>query len=88
MSYQNTTTNRIDKPIRDILKELMTTYGGISDEELKEKENDLKKKSFDINKHMVNIYNAGEDLQELATASSSPFSERQQVSLEVKLIKT
>ena len=66
----------------------MTTYGGISDVELEEGETELKEEIFDATKHMVEVYNAVEDLQELAAASVSRFSDSQEVSLGVKLIKS
>ena len=65
----------------------MTTYGAISDEELDEKEANLKTRIFDITQPMVHLYQAVEDLQELALASNSPFSEQQCLALGLCLVK-
>ena len=69
--YRNVHSNKIGTPIRDIIAELITTYGAINDEELSEKETTLKARIFDITHPMVELYNAIEELQEIATASSS-----------------
>ena len=61
----------------------MTTYGAISAEELEEREQALKAKVFDITQPLVTLYNAVGDLQELAIASESSFTKRQQVAIGV-----
>ena len=85
--YRDTHSNKISTPIRDILEDLMQTYGAISAEELEEREQTLKARVFDITQPLVTLYNAVEDLQELAEASDSPFSEKQLVAIGVRLIK-
>ena len=51
--YRNVHSNKISTPIRDILGELFTTYGAITDEELSEKETTLKARIFDITQPLV-----------------------------------
>ena len=85
--YRNVHSNKISSPIRDILDELFTTYGAITDEELSERENTLRARIFDITHPLVELYNATEELQEIAIASSSPFTDKQMVSIGLKLIR-
>ena len=85
--YRNVHSNKINTPIRDILGELFATYGAISDEELADKETTLKARIFDITQPLVELFNAVEELQLIATASSSPFTDKQMVSIGMKLIR-
>ena len=85
--YCNTNLNQITTPICTILQELLTTYGGISDEELEEKGTALKTQIFDITQPMVHLYQAVDDLKDLAIASNSPYLERQLIALSLCLVK-
>ena len=85
--YRNHHSNKIDTPIRNILTELFQTYGAITEEQLAEKEATLRAHVFDITQPLVELYNAVEELQEIATASHSPFTDRQMVGLGMKLIR-
>ena len=86
-SYRNQYSHRIDKPIRELLGLLLKTYGSIGDEELDNKATNLKERIFEIEEPMVSLYNAVEDLQQLATASLSPYTDKQMVSFGIRLIK-
>ena len=47
----------------------------------------LKERIFDITEPLVYLFTAVEDLMELAEASDTPFTEKQQIKLGVQLIK-
>ena len=85
--YRNKYSNKITTPLRTILRDLFTTHGAISDEELLERETTLRARVFEIQEPLNALYQAVEDLQELAIASSSPFTDKQLVGLGLQLIK-
>ena len=87
-SYCNQYSHRIDKPIRELLELLLKTYGSIGDEELDNKATNLKERIFEIWEPMVSLYNAVEDLHQLATASLSPYTDKKMVSFGIRLTKT
>ena len=85
-TYRDTHSNRITASLITILHDLFITYGSISDEELKEKEQALCAQIFDITKPFIHLFAAVEDLQ-LAQASANPYTERQQINLGLLLLK-
>ena len=85
--FKNRLTNTITQPIPDILQHLFTTYGRVRSEHVIEEESKLRTKVFDITQPMEVMYNEVEDLQELATAGSVPFSDPQLVNLGIQLLK-
>ena len=86
-SYRNQYSNKIDYPLTTILTDLFTTYGAISDEELLDKESALRSRIFEIQEPLDTLYQEVDDLQELATASDSPYTVKQLVGLGLQLIK-
>ena len=85
--YRNQYSNKISTPIRTILAELFKTYGAITEEQLSDKEATLKSHIFDIAQPLVELFNSVEELQEIATASESPYTDKQLVALGMKLIR-
>ena len=85
--YRNVHSNKITTPLRTILEELFQAYGSITEEQLAEKEANLRAHVFDITQPLVELYNSVEELQEIATASQSPFTDRQLVGIGMKLIR-
>ena len=85
--YRNQYSNQISTHIRVILAELFKTYGAITEEQLAEKEATLRAHIFDIAQPLVELFNSIEELQEIATASESPYTDKQLVSLGMKLIR-
>ena len=86
-SYRDTVSNKITTPIRDILSDLMTTYGAVSSDELETQEQELRARVLDITQPMIHLYLAVEDLQELATASLAPYTDKQLVNIGLRLVK-
>ena len=86
-SYRDTVSNKITTPIRDILSDLMTTYGAVSSDELETQEQELRARVLDITQPMIHLYLAVEDLQELATASLAPYTDKQLVNIGLCLVK-
>ena len=87
LPYRDQTTNTISTPLVDILQQLFQTYDSISDEELEEQESNLKTRIFDLTQPLVHLFQAVENLQQLATATNCVYTDRQIVSLGLKLIK-
>ena len=85
--YRNQHSNKITTPIRTILEDLFQTYGAITEEQLADKEATLRAHVFDITQPLVELFNSVEELQEIATASSSPYTDKQLVALGMKLIR-
>ena len=85
--YRNEHSNKIATPLRTILDELFQTYGAITDKQLADKESTLRAHIFDITQPLVELFNAVEELQELATASSSAYTDKQLVGIGMKLIR-
>ena len=85
--FKNRLTNTITTPIPTILQYLFSTYGKITSDKVTAVESALRTKVFDITQPMEVMYNEVEDLQELATAGSMPFSDPQLVSLGIQLLK-
>ena len=85
--YRNNYSNKINTPIRDILADLFRTYGALDEGQLADKEAQLRSRIFDIQQPLVEMYNVVEDLQKIATASSSPYTDRQLVGIGMQLIR-
>ena len=85
--YRNNYSNKINTPIRDILADLFRTYGALDEGKLADKEAHLRSRIFDIQQPLVEMYNVVEDLQKIATASSSPYTDRQLVGIGMQLIR-
>ena len=66
---------------------VFTTYGAVEPEELKEQEDLLRQKVFDIGQPLIILFNEVEELQLLATASGNPFSPVQLLTIGIQLIK-
>ena len=85
--YRNTASNKIQTPISTILADLFQAHGAITDQELIDRELTLRARVFDIAEPLVELFNAVEDHQELATASQSPYSDTQLVQIGMQLIR-
>ena len=68
--YKYTTKNTITTSLSIFLSQLIQTYGNILDEELEDEKTNLKLRIFDITQWFVHLFQAVEDLQELATATN------------------
>ena len=85
--YRNNFSNKITTSIRDILTDLFRTYGALDEGQLADNEAQLRSRVFDIQQPLVEMYNVVEELQEIATASSSPYTDRQLVGIGMQLIR-
>lgn len=86
-SYRNPYSNKFTTPTRTILTDLFQAYGSINEEQLAEKEVALRTHVFDITQPLVELYNSVEELQEIARALQSPYTDKQLVGLGMKLIR-
>ena len=85
--FRNRQTNTLTASIPDILEYLFQNYGDISDTDLSEAEKSLKEKMFDITQPMIVLYNAIQDLQDLAIAANNAYSDKQLVAIGIQIIK-
>ena len=86
-SYRDSSSNTITTPLVDILKDLFTIYGAISEEELDAREQALRARIFDLTQPLLHLFAAVEDLQQLATASDNPYTTKQMINLGLHLIR-
>ena len=85
--FRDPNTKAINIPVRDLLHNLITTYGTVEDDELQRVHDDLKTKTFDISQPFVAMYNEVEDLKALSIAANNEYTETQLVNLGVRLIR-
>ena len=85
--YRNIHSNTITTSLTVILTTLFTRYGQVSDTYLREVEEKLRSRVFDITEPLVVLYNEIEDLHSLSIAAQNEFTETQLVNLGIQLIK-
>ena len=85
--FRNRQSNAIDKTIPHILSTLFSIYGVVSDDVLQEEEEKIKQKTFDITQPLCILIDDIEDLQEMALAANSAFSDSQLVRMGMTCIK-
>ena len=86
-SYRDSSSNQITTPLVEILTDLFTIYGAISEEELDAREQALKTRIFELTQPLLHLFAAVEDLQQLATASDNPYTTKQMINLGLHLIR-
>lgn len=74
-------TEMVQSPIPDIIKHLRDTYGFMSDEDLADRENELKTYSYDPVKTVDDVFNKIKRHQELAMLMNNPLTDKQQESI-------
>ena len=72
--YHHPSSNKITTPLVDILQDLFTPYRAISEEELHAREQALKARIFKVTQPLFHLYADVEELQQLATARSNPYT--------------
>ena len=85
--YRNVHSNTITASLLVILTNLFTRYGQVSDTYLREVEDKLRSRVFDITEPLVVLYNDIKDLHSLSIAAQNEFTETQLVNLGIQLIK-
>ena len=78
-AVRNRTTGQLPGDIRLIMTHLFTTYGKITEHELQEKYDETLKLTYDVNEPIDIIFNAVEDLCEVAELAESAYTPKQQV---------
>ena len=73
-SFRNQYSNTFHTKIQTILLYLFTTYGYITPEELKEQEEALCAKVFDIQQPFIIMFNEFEELKQVAIATFNPYT--------------
>lgn len=77
----NRTTGQYANNIRDVIKHLFTTYGKITPQQVKTAELNVYNMQYDISQPVDVVFNAIDDLSELAEHASSPMSPQQLIDL-------
>ena len=89
--YVNTLVDRtnhtIQRTIPEILEFLFDRYGQIKDEDLREKEEEMKELKYELVDPIVNIFYEIEDLKDLGVAADNEYSEQQLVKFGRHIIK-
>ena len=85
--FKDPNSNAFNATIQTILEYLFTTYGKITDDELREKEVNLSAQVFDITQPMIQLYDAVKNLQQIAKASLNDYTNAQILSIGITLIK-
>ena len=80
-AIRNRITGQLPGDIRVLKNHLFNTYGKINENELQEKYDSTLKMSYNISDPIDDIFNAVEDLCEIAELANDPYSERQQVKI-------
>ena len=80
-AIRNRITGQLPGDIRLIKTHLFTTYGKINEQELQTKYDDTTKMSYSVSDPIDDIFNAVEDLCEIAEFADTPYSPRQQVNI-------
>ena len=78
-AVRNRTTGQLPADIRLIMTHLFTTYGKITEHELQEKYDETLKLTYDVSEPIDTIFNAVEDLCEVAELADSAYTPKQQV---------
>ena len=86
-TLKNTHTKKIHQSIPDILTFLFTRYGEVDDKAQANKESEIRSMTFHPADPLVTIFTPLEDLRELGTYSSNPYSEAQIVQYALTIIK-
>ena len=82
---RNQYTEMVQDPIPTILEHLRNTYGMITDEELSDKLDALKDMVYDPINAVDNVFEKIKSHQELATLLNNPLTDKQQVSIALKI---
>ena len=80
-AVRNRLTGQLPSDIRLLMNHLFNTYGNINEAELQEKHDATTKLTYDVSEPIDVIFNAVEDLCEIADLAGCPFSPRQQVNI-------
>ena len=80
-------TLTIQRTIPEILELLFDRYGHIEDEDLREKEEEIKELKYELVDPRVNIFNEIEDLRDLWLVADNEYSEQKLVKFGLHIIK-
>ena len=80
-AIRNRITGQLPGDIRLLKDHLFSTYGKINEQELQTKHDEITKMSYSVSDPIDDIYNAIEDLCEIAEFAQTPYSPRQQVNI-------
>jgi hypothetical protein len=77
----NRTTGQYASNLRDVLTHLFTTHGKITPQQIRTKENAIYNMAFDISQPVDTVFNAIDDLADLAEHANSTMSPQQMMDL-------
>ena len=77
----NRTTGQYASNLRDVITHLFTTHGKITPQQIRAKENTIYNMAFDISQPVDTVFNAIDDLADLAEHANSALSHQQMMDL-------
>ena len=86
-SIRDRVTNTIKISLIQILEFLFDRYGIVEDDDLREKEEQMRQFSYDISDPIVEIFNPIEDLEEFGVAANDPYTSQQLIKFGLQIIK-
>jgi hypothetical protein len=86
-SIRDRVTNTIKISLIQILEFLFDRYGIVEDDDLREKEEQMRQFSYDISDPIVEIFNPIEDLEEFGIAANDPYTSQQLIKFGLQIIK-
>ena len=85
---RDTTTNTILATVPFILSHLFTNYGEIEPDSVTDKESNVRKMQFTVADPLTKLWKEIEDIEQLNTAASSPYSQQQLINIALHVIKS
>ena len=86
-SIRDRVTNTITKSLVQILEFLFERYGIVEDDDLRDKEEEMRQFTYDISDPIVEIFNEIEDLEEFGIAVNDPYTPQQLIKFGLQLVK-
>ena len=84
---RNRLTQRVDMSLEALLRTLFQRYGFVTQHQLAESESNVRQFSYNVQDPLSTVFDLVEDLQLLAEAAGTPYSELQLVSFGVEILR-
>ena len=82
----NRLTQRVDMTVEDLLRTLFQRYGFVTQHQLAEFESSIRQYTYNVQEPLSLVFDQIEELQLLAEAARTPYSDRQLVSFGVEIL--
>ena len=85
--FRNQQTYTITKPLPEVLATLYKKYGRVKRTDVKTVENEVENMTYDLHQLLSNVWNAIRELELLAEAAKTPYTDEQLCDLALTIIK-